>query len=119
MSDDAARHHVGAVADPRRVVADRRGGNTELPQVVETGNPGAVAADPGIVEDRRRRAELRREIGGVDPAMRGVDDDRAARPVSPTRVMLSATMIGAGEAGIGGLKTTDRHEIASSPRSSQ
>ena len=53
MGDDAARHHVGAVADPRRVVADRRGGDAEVLQVVEPADPGAVAADAGVVEDRR------------------------------------------------------------------
>ena len=76
VADDAARQHVGAIADPRRVVADRRGGNAEIPQVVEPADPGVVAPDPGIVEDRRGDAELGREIGGIDAAMRGVDDDR-------------------------------------------
>ena len=79
MGDDATRHHVGAVADPRRIVPDRRGRDTEFLQVVEPADPGLIAPDPGIVEDRRRGPELRREIGGVDPAMRGVNDDRAAR----------------------------------------
>src|ERR1051326_7514804 len=41
------------------------------------GSAGAVAPDPGIVEDRGGGAELSGEIGRVDPAMRGVDDNRA------------------------------------------
>src|ERR1700676_971462 len=77
MRDDAARHHVGAVADPRRVMADGRGGDAEFVQVVEPANPGTIAADSGIVENRRGGTQLRREIGGIDAAMRRVDDDRA------------------------------------------
>ena len=76
MADDATRQHVGAVADASRVVADCRGGHAKLLQIGEAGNAGPVTPDPGIVEDRRGGAELRGEIGGVDPAMRGVDDDR-------------------------------------------
>ena len=75
MGDDAARQHVAAVADPRGVVADRRGGDPEPLQVIEPADAGAVAPDPGIVEDRRGSPELGREISGIDPAMRGVDDD--------------------------------------------
>src|SRR6202035_4325368 len=71
--------HIGAVADPRRVVADCRGWHAEFLQIVETGNPGPVTADSGIVEDRRRGAELRREVRGIDAAVRGIDDDRAPR----------------------------------------
>ncbi len=78
MGDDAARHHVGAVADPRRVMTNGRGGDAEFLQVIEAGYPGAVAADAGVVENRRGGFELRREIGGINPAMRGVDDDRAS-----------------------------------------
>ena len=37
---------------------------------------GAVAPNPGIIENRGCGIELRREIGGVDAAMRGIDDDR-------------------------------------------
>ena len=76
MGDDAAGHHVGAIANPRRVMTDGRGGDAEFLQVVEAGNSGAVAADAGVVEDRRDGLELRREVGGIDPAMRGIDDDR-------------------------------------------
>ena len=39
--------------------------------------PASVAPDPGIVEDRRRNAELGRDIGGIDAAMRAVDDNGA------------------------------------------
>ena len=77
MGDDAAGNHVGAVADPRRVMTDGRGGDAEILQVVEAGNPRAVAADAGIVEYRSGGLEFRREVGGIDPAMRGVDHDRA------------------------------------------
>ena len=70
------RHHVGAVADPRRVVTDGRGGDAEVLQVIEPADPGAVAADAGVVEDRRGGMEFGREVGGIDPAVRGVDDDR-------------------------------------------
>jgi hypothetical protein len=65
-----------AVADPRRVMPDGRGGDAQFFQVIEPTNPGAVAADAGVVEDRRGGMELRREIGGIDAAVRGVDDDR-------------------------------------------
>ena len=58
-------------------VAIRRG-DAEFLQIIETADPGAVAPDPGIVEDRGSGVKLGREIGGVDPAMRGVDDDRAS-----------------------------------------
>src|SRR5207244_4283483 len=68
--------------DPRRVMADRRGGDAELLQVIEATDPGIVAPDPGIVEDRRGDAELGRQIGSIDPAMRSVDDDRAPRLVA-------------------------------------
>ena len=76
MGDDAPRHHVGAVADSRRVMTDGRGGDAEVFQVIEPADPGAVAANPGVVEDRRGSVELDREVGGIDPAVRGVDDDR-------------------------------------------
>ena len=45
VADHAGRDHVGAVADPRRVVADRCGGDAELLQVIEPANPGLVAPD--------------------------------------------------------------------------
>ena len=77
MGDDAARHQVRAIADPRRVMTDGRGGDAEFLQVIEPANPGAVAADSGVVENRGGGMELRREIGGIDATMRGVDDDRA------------------------------------------
>ena len=77
MGDDTAGHHVGAITDPRRVMTDCRGGDAEFLQVIETGDAGPVAADTGIVEDRRGSMELRREVGGIDPAMRRVDNDRA------------------------------------------
>jgi hypothetical protein len=77
MGDDAGRHHVGAVADPRRVVADGRGGDAEFIQVIEPANPGPVTPDAGVVENRRDGMQLRRAIGCIDTAMRGVDDDRA------------------------------------------
>ena len=77
MGNDAARHHIGAVADARGHVADRGGRYAEFGKVVEPGNAGAVAPDPGIIENRRRNAELGREIGGIDAAMRAVDDDGA------------------------------------------
>ncbi len=76
MADDTAGHHVGAVTDPRRVMTDCRRGDAEVFQVIEPADPRAVAADAGVVEDRRGGMEFRREIGGIDPAMRGVDDDR-------------------------------------------
>ncbi len=77
MRDDAARQHVGAVADPRRVVPDRRGGDAKLLQIIEAADAGTVAPLTGIVEDRGGGSELGREIGGIEPAMRGIDDDRA------------------------------------------
>ena len=84
MSDDAARHHVGAVADARGVMPDGGSGDAEPLQIIEPGNPGLVAPDPGIVEDRRRNAQLRREIGGINAAMRTVDDNRSRRLGSDT-----------------------------------
>src|SRR5437016_10173968 len=66
-------------------MADRRGRDAELLQIVETSDPGALAPDPGIVEDRRGGAELGREIGGINPAVRGIDDDRAPGLVGDPR----------------------------------
>ena len=61
------------------IMPDRGGGDAECREIVEPGDAGLVAPDPGIVEDRRGDPELRREIGGIDAAMRAVDDDRALR----------------------------------------
>ena len=47
VGNDASRHHVGAVADPRRVMTDGRGGDTEFLQVIEAADPGAVSAIEG------------------------------------------------------------------------
>ena len=58
VGDDAARHHVGAVADARGVVADGGGGNAEPFEIIEPADPGLVAPDPGIVEDRRGDPQL-------------------------------------------------------------
>ena len=79
MSHEPARHHIGAVADARRVVADSGGGNAEPFEVIETGDPGLVAPDPGVIEDCRGDAQLAREIGGIDAAMRTIDDDGTRR----------------------------------------
>ncbi len=79
VGDDAARDHVRAVADPRGVVPDRGGRNAEPGEIIEPADPGMVAPDPGVVEDRRRDTQLCRDIGGIDAAMRAVDDDRARR----------------------------------------
>jgi len=76
MGDDAAGHHVGTITDVRGVVADGRGGGAEVLQVVQAGNPGAVAADAGIVEDHSGSMEFCREVGGIHSAMRRVDHDR-------------------------------------------
>ena len=76
MGDDATGHHVGAIADTRGVMTDSRGGDAVILQVVEAGNTGAVAANPGIVEDRSSGMKFCREVGGIDSAMRGVDHDR-------------------------------------------
>ncbi len=79
MGDHPARHHIGAVADPRRQVSDGGGRYAEPRKIFEPGDAGAVASDAGIVEDRRGNAELRREVGGIDAAMRAVDDDGTPR----------------------------------------
>ncbi len=79
MGHETPRHHIGAVADPRCHMPDRRRRNAEPGEIVEPGNPGFVAPDPGIVEDRRRDPQLRRGIGGINPAMRAVDDHRTLR----------------------------------------
>jgi hypothetical protein len=75
MSHEPAGHHIGAVADARGAVADGGGGNAEPLEVIETGDAGLVAPDPGVIEDRRGDAQLAREIGGIDAAVRTVDDD--------------------------------------------
>ena len=77
MADNAMGHHVGAVADPRRVVTDGRGGQSEFFQIIKPANPAAVAANAGVVEDRRGGMKLHREVGGIDTAMGGIDDDCA------------------------------------------
>ena len=51
-------------------------GMPSLREIVEPGNPGLVAPDPGIVKDCRRNTELGRDIGGINATMRAVDDDR-------------------------------------------
>src|ERR1051326_1006597 len=79
MGDDAARHHICTIADAGGVVPDCRRRRAELLQIGEAGNAGAVPPDSGIVEDRGGGGELRGEIGRVDAAMRGVDDNRAPR----------------------------------------
>ena len=58
MGDDTVCHHVGAITNARRVVTDGRSGDAKVLQVIEAGNPGAVAADAGVVEDRRGGMEL-------------------------------------------------------------
>src|SRR5271163_578441 len=58
---------------------DRGGGDAQCGEVVEPSDAGAVAPDPGIVEDRRRHPELSREVSGIETAMRAVDDDCALR----------------------------------------
>ena len=76
LGDHTARHHIGAIADPRGRVADRGGRYAEFRKEVEPGNPGIVAPDPGIVKDCRRNTELGRDIGRIDATMRAIDDDR-------------------------------------------
>src|SRR6185437_14170193 len=78
MGDDTACHHVGAITNTRRVVTDGRSGDAKVLQVIKTGDPGAVAADAGVVEDRCGSMKLGRKIGSVNAAMRGVDDNRAS-----------------------------------------
>src|SRR6185436_12439090 len=63
----------------RRVMPDRGSGQPQPSQVVEPRDAGLVAADPGIIEYRRRHAQLRRDISGINAAMRTVDDDRSRR----------------------------------------
>ena len=77
MGDNPARHHIGAVADARSHVADRSGRDAELREIFEPGNTGGVPPDPGVIEDRRSNAELRRDIGGIDSSMRAIDDNGA------------------------------------------
>ncbi len=77
MADNAPRQHVGAIADAGGHMPDRRGRNAEFGEVVEPGDAGLVAPDAGVVKDRGGDAELRRDVGGIDAAMRAVDDDAA------------------------------------------
>jgi len=57
-------------------MANRGGGDGQVLEVVEAADAGTVASDTGVVENRCDSTELRREIGGIDAAMRCVDDDR-------------------------------------------
>ena len=56
---------------------DRGRRQPELGEVAKPGDPGLVAPDAGIIEDRRGHAELCCDIGRIDAAMRAVDDDGA------------------------------------------
>src|SRR5215467_13168238 len=58
---------------------DGGGRNAEAGQIIEPGNASSLPPDPRIVEDGGGNAQLRREIGGIDAAVRSVDDDRARR----------------------------------------
>src|SRR5579875_2948547 len=51
VADDAARHHIGAVADARAHMADRGGRYAEPGEILKPLDAGLVAPDPGIVED--------------------------------------------------------------------
>src|SRR5262249_59134937 len=55
------------------------GRDTEAGQIIKAGNAGTISPDSGIVEDGGGYAQLRCEIGGIDAAVRAVDDDRARR----------------------------------------
>jgi Uma2 family endonuclease len=82
MSNDTMRHHVGAVTNARGVVSHSRGGDPKALEVIKSGDARVVAADTGVVEDRRPGLKFRGEVGGIDAAMRGIDDDRP-RGVGP------------------------------------
>jgi hypothetical protein len=75
MPHEPARHHIGAVADARGVIANGGGRDAEPFEIIEPGNPGLIASDPGIVENCRGDAELAGQIGGIDAAMGPVHDD--------------------------------------------
>ena len=79
VSDDAARHHVGPVSDARGIMPDGGSWYAEPGQVIEPGNAGLVPSHPGIVEDSCRNAQLCRDIGGINAAVRTVDDNRSCR----------------------------------------
>ena len=71
---DAARHHVGGVADPAGRMRERRGGNPERLRHADDGDTGLVLADARIVVNDGAGAGLEREIGSVAPAMGAGDD---------------------------------------------
>ncbi len=77
MTEKAARHVVGAVADARAVMVGRGGGDAEPVEIGEAGHPGAVAADAGVIQDHR--ADMRRggDPGGKYSAVRRADHDPA------------------------------------------
>jgi hypothetical protein len=77
IRNDASRHHIGAVADARGHVANRGRRYAEFGKVVDPGNAGAVAPDPGVIENRRRNAELGREVRSIEAPMRAIDDNGA------------------------------------------
>ena len=66
VRNDASRHHVGAVADARGHIANRGRRYAEFGKVVDPGNAGAVAPDPGVIENRRSNAELGREVSSIE-----------------------------------------------------
>ena len=84
VSDDAARYHIGPISDARGVMPDGGSRNAEPGQIIEPGNTGLVPSDPGIVEDSCRNVQLCRDIGGINAAMRTVDDNRSCRVCSNT-----------------------------------
>ena len=84
MGDDAARHHVGPVTNARGTMPDSGSGLAEPGQVVEPCNTGLVPSHPGVVEDSCRNAQLCRDVGRINTAMRTIDDNRSRRLRSDT-----------------------------------
>jgi len=72
-SDDAALQHVGAIANARAAAQHRRHRHALRLGPGEAAHAGFIAADAGIVVDRRPCAGLGREVGGIHRAVRAAN----------------------------------------------
>ena len=79
VRDHAPRETVFTVADTRRPMPNSRRRHAERIEVGQAADAGALAADPSVGEDHRLQPRLRREIRGIDAAVRGGERDAAAR----------------------------------------
>jgi len=81
VADDPAREHVGAIADARAHAVHRGSRHADVLEIEQPGDPGAILAEAGVVQDQRMRARRRPKVGRDDAAMRARDQDLACNTV--------------------------------------